>query len=432
MTELDSSTAASGTAIGLPYFTEPDPALSRSSGGRDPLGLLPVWSAFGRKLVPYVASPVAQVNGIKAVVLIQWLANEQEKLRPLLAGDDAPRKFFRLMEGLVEFWLYHNDRPYCFGNITLAAEKNDFYVTTKTGKTVANGLYQYYRGTSRRAGLVNDNWKVKPELCKELNRHWTAKATDELLGALTGPIGNAKTALVPDRHLDGTALSKALKRIFDDDTLLPTLQESLFGQDFQRTLARDFLVLRRTSATENLRFDQRIRLLQSEALEDDIDCVLCCEPFLLVMQDVFDFLRGSPGKRLEQLARELEAMFSRMRERAAAFQQLGSELETPRMKQMQVLADILAASAPSANSAANRTCLIAFTHELVDYHKRCMTDRGRDPLVLIEGDVIVLPVAGDRDPQDAKKRLVDGFPWMNDYYLNTASNLYAQVFGEPV
>ncbi|WP_207002098.1 hypothetical protein [Trinickia mobilis] len=431
MTELDRSITANAVAIGLPYFTEPDPALSRSSGGRDPLGLLPVWSAFGRKLVPHVASPVGQVNGIKAVVLIQWLAHEQEKLRPLLADDDAPRKFFRLMEGLVEYWLYHNDRPYCFGSNTLAAEQRDFYVTTKSGKTVANGLYQYYRGTSRRAGLVDDNWKVKPEVCRELDRHWTPKATDELLRALTGPLAHAKTPLVPQRHLDGTALSKALERTFDDDTLLPTLQESLFGQDFQRTLARDFLALRRASKTEGLSFEQRIRLLQSEELVLDIECVLRCEPFLLVMQDVFDFVRGSPGKKLEQLASDLEAMFSQMRERAAAFQHLGSELETPRMKQMQVLAGILAASAPTASSAARRACLIAFTRELVDYHKRCMAERGRDSLALIEGDVIVLPVVGDRNPQDAKKRLVDGFPWMNDYYLNTASNLYAQVFGEP-
>lgn len=304
-------------------------------------------------------------------------------------------------------------------------------MTTKTGKTVANGLYQYYRGSSRRAGLVDDNWNVEPEVCKELNRHWTPKATDELLGALTGPLSNAKTALVPDRYLDGTALSKALNRIFDNGTLLHTLQESLFGQEFQRALARDFLALRRSSEMEGLRFEQRVRRLQSEELAHDIDCVLRCEPFLLVMQDVFDFLRGSPGKKLEQLARELEDVFSQMRERAAAFQWLGSELETPRMKQMQMLADILAASAPAANSAAHRACLIAFTCELLDYHKRCMTERGRDPLVVIEGDVIVLPVVGDRDPQDAKKRLVDGFPWMNDYYLNTASNLYAQVFGEP-
>jgi hypothetical protein len=58
-----------------------------------------------------------------------------------------------------------------------------------------------------------------------------------------------------------------------------------------------------------------------------------------------------------------------------------------------------------------------------------MTERARDPLVLIEGDVIVLPVVGDRDPKSAKKRLSTGTPWMNDYYLNAASSLHAQAFG---
>ncbi|MFM0362174.1 hypothetical protein [Paraburkholderia sediminicola] len=89
MTELGSSAAAMPTG-GLPYFTDADAAWSRSSGGRDPLGLLPVWSAFGRRLVPNLASPVGQVNGIKAVVPIQWLINPDD-LQSLLERGGARR-----------------------------------------------------------------------------------------------------------------------------------------------------------------------------------------------------------------------------------------------------------------------------------------------------------------------------------------------------
>lgn len=59
-----------------------------------------------------------------------------------------------------------------------------------------------------------------------------------------------------------------------------------------------------------------------------------------------------------------------------------------------------------------------------------MTERSREALVLIEGETIMLPVAGDRSPQDAKERLQKGYPWMNDYYLQTASNLYRQAFSD--
>jgi hypothetical protein len=424
MTEFDSSAAAM-SAAGLPYFTDADPALSRSSGGRDPLGLLPVWSTFGRRLVPNLASPVGQVNGIKAVVLIQWLINLDD-LQSLLERDGARRRFFRLMEGLIEYWLYHNGHAACFGYNALAAGGENFSVTTKMGKTVANGLYQYYRGTCRRAGLVDDSWIVAPGVASQLAERWTADATKVLKAALADPLKGAGKSLFPDQYLGG-ALATALAGVFDQHTLRQTLQECLFGDTYQQTLAREFLALRKLAATQELNFKDRVGKLVLPQLARAIDCVQRCEPFLLVMQDAFDYLRGAPGKKLDLVARELDAMLPTMRDRAERFVTLAGEQDSARMKHMQVLAEILA-SASTAEAASTEAVLIAFLHELVAYHTRCMKERGRDPMVLIEGGAVLLPVIGDRSPEDARKRLESGQPWMNDYYLNTASNLYEQVF----
>lgn len=424
MTDFDSSAAAM-PAGGLPYFTDADPELSRSSGGRDPLGLLPVWSAFGRRLVPNLASPVGQMNGIKAVVLIQWLVNLDE-LQPLLERDGARRRFFRLMEGLVEYWLYHNGHSACFGYNALAAGGVNFSVTTKMGKTVANGLYQYYRGTCRRAGLVNDSWVVAPGVARQMANCWTERATAELIAALADPLKTASKSLFPAQHLSG-ALASALTGVFNQDTLRQTLQECLFGDTYQQTLACQFLALRNLAETKKWHFRDCVGELVLPQLAHAIDCVQRCEPFLLVMQDAFDYLRGSPGKKLDLVARELDAMLPAMRERAVRFVTLAGEQDSMRMKHMQVLADILAGAATTV-APSNETVLIAFLRELVAYHTRCMKERGRDPMVLIEGDAVLLPVTGDRSPEDARKRLASGQPWMNDYYLNTASNLYEQVF----
>jgi hypothetical protein len=424
MTELDSSATAM-PAGGLPYFTDADPALSRSSGGRDPLGLLPVWSAFGRRLVPNLASPVGQVNGIKAVVLIQWLAN-LDKLQPLLERDGARRRFFRLMEGLVEYWLYHSGHAYCFGNNALAAGGKNFSVTTTMSKTVANGLYQYYRGSCRRARLVDDNWAVAPDVARQLSVCWTSSATEKLIIALADPLNSAAKPLLPHQYLSG-GLATALDRVFDQNTLRETLQGCLFGDTAQQALARDFLALRKSVAAEELSFEDRVKGLVSPTLDHAIDCILRCEPFLLVMQDAFDYLRGSPGNKLNLVARELEPMLPDMGRRAARFVPLAGEQDSARMKHMQVLARILA-SAANATISSNDTVLTEFLCELVAYHARCMTERGRDPMVLIESGVVLLPVASDRSLHDAKARLEKGRPWMNDYYLNTASNLYEQVF----
>jgi hypothetical protein len=423
MTDIDRGGATDSEPY-LPYFTDSDPALSRSSGGRDPLGLLPVWSAFGRRLVPHIASPVWQINGIKAVVLIQWLANE-DAFQSLFATNDAPRNFFRLMEGLIEYWLYHNEQRFCFGRTALGVNKQDFHVTIKTGKTVANGLYQYYRGTCRRAGLVDDDWTVAPSVVEELKRCWPKTASSELVKVLAGPLATASVPLVPEAHLKGTHVAKALEKVFAPGTLRTLLQSCLFGKSSQRALLDDFRAIRSAAGEDVPGFDELFGKLRSDELGQDLDYVQRCESFILVMQDVFDLLRGSPGKKLEGIARDLNEDFAVMRDRAAAFLPLGAVLLTSRMKQMQTLAALLAGDQPDIPPAR----LIAFVRELVDYHKRCMTERARDPLVLIEGDVIVLPVAGDRDPKSAKKRLSTGTPWMNDYYLNAASSLHAQAFG---
>jgi hypothetical protein len=55
-----------------------------------------------------------------------------------------------------------------------------------------------------------------------------------------------------------------------------------------------------------------------------------------------------------------------------------------------------------------------------------MRERRRDPMVIVEHDTITAPVEADRNPAHARQRLIDGHPWMNDYYLNTASTLYRQ------
>jgi len=413
----------------LPYFTNFDEGLTRISGGRDPLGLLPVWSAFGRKLVPNIASPVGRLEGIKAVLLILWLSDEP-KLRALLSADDDPRNFFRLMEGMIEYWLYRDGARNCYGQLALQAQGEAFKLTINTKKTAVNGLYQYYRGSVRRAGLVDNDWVVSPEVARELGSVWSQKATNQLKVALAGPMSNAATELVPHRYVVGSELADAFSRVFHRSCLRSVLQNSLFGADSQKQLANDFRLTKGGDPTVSLRLDERIGRLESRVLGRDIESIRRCEPFLLVMQDVFDYLRGSPGKSLSRVASELGALIPAMRARAQDFLLLAGELDSPRMAQMQRLAGILAGGSHGDGSVSHPVTFVAFVQALVRYHKQCMTERSREALVLIEGETIMLPVAGDRSPQDAKERLQKGYPWMNDYYLQTASNLYRQAFSD--
>ena len=402
----------------LPYLTGPDPLLARSGGSRDPLGLQPVWSEFGRRLVPCIASPVQQVDGIKAVTLIHWLA-DMAPVRRLLGDPGAERGFFRLMEGLVEYWLHAHDRSVCFGSQSLVGEGERFAVTTGTGKTVANGLYQYYRGTCRRAGLLEHDWRACAGLRVRFEQCFDATALDALAAAVRGCVNG--TPLLPGRILVNRAVDAALAAVFYDEAINDLLRAGLFGGEVYRDLARTFSEVR--SHGNGVPFGTQLAVLEHAPLADELDRMRRCEPFLLVLQDVFDLARAASGQSVHKLASGLMEFLEAMRERAARFVTLANDMPTARMRQMQRLATAMC-NAVAADGLAD------FVKALIEHHGICMAERGREPLVLIEAGVIVLLVAGERNPDDARARLETGYPWMNDYYLNTAANLYGQLHGE--
>jgi hypothetical protein len=417
------------SATPFPFFTDADPSLSRSSGGRDPLGLLPIWSAFGRKLVPHFASPVFQLHGLKAVLLILW-AIQQETLQTLVTRAEDQRRLFRLMEGMIEYWLYRETKNPCYGRNMLSAQEANFHFTTRTAKTAVNGLYQYYRGTVRRAGLVDHEWRVIPQVSDELKKLWPEKTFRQLEEILKAPMANPAKALVPELHLDKSgALAIALEEVFGRNALRAVLQDRLFGSDEHKQLAENFLELKRVGAVTHLRFDELVAQLVLPSLIQHIGSVRRCEPFLLLMQDVFDLLRVSAGQKVAEVGQELASLFDQLRKRARDFIELGTVLESPRMTQILRLAAIIGNTSDQAGEASQQHTVMEFIRELAKYHRQCMKERARDPLILIESDMVVLPAAGDRDRGDVLKRLANGYPWMNDYYLNTACGIYAQAFG---
>jgi hypothetical protein len=217
-------------------------------------------------------------------------------------------------------------------------------------------------------------------------------------------------------------LEKAFTQVFGDRMLHQRL-DSLFGGEAHRALAGAYLNLR---SLDGLRRDERIAQLASEHLGEELERVRRCEPFLLVLQDVFDLMRTVSTRPVRELAQELAPFLQPMRARARAFLPLGEQVRTRRMGPIQKLALMLAGQGDDPH-----VTLEHFIHGLAGHHAASMRERGRDPMVIIEGGTITAPVEADRNPADARRRLVDGYPWMNDYYLNTASTLYRQMQETP-
>lgn len=408
------------SSYNLPYLTGPDSSLARSSGGRDPLGLQPVWSAVGRQLVPHIASPVRQIGGIKAVLLIHWLV-DRESIRKLMKSG-RERGFFRLMEGLVEYWFRANERSVCFGSQSLAAAAERFAVTVNARNTVANGLHQYYRGSCRRAGLLDGGWKVRGDLQSRLEKLWDADATRALATAIA-PCMSGRP-LVAGTVLADAAMNRALLDVFDSEDLNKALRETLFGSETHRSLVREYGALRRREHTWY--FGQDHASLSFPQLANELEDMRRCEPFLVTLQDVFDLARADAGSSLDSFASKLQPHFDAMHERAREFLMIADRPGGERMRRMQVLA---AALLPEQGRGRDR-CLRDFVGALVRHHVVSMDERGRDPMMFVEGGTLVLSAPGDRDVEDANRRLQEGYPWMNGYYLDAAADLYEQLYGE--
>ncbi len=137
---------------GLPFFTIKDPDIVHGESQRDPLGLLPIWSAVGHALIPGLATTVSRIDGIQGILFIFGCLQELPRKPEREVSDDGLLGF---LERLWEYHLKEFSRPPCFGSESLGAL--DFQLSAARGGIVSTGLRQYYRGTcSNKRVLASD------------------------------------------------------------------------------------------------------------------------------------------------------------------------------------------------------------------------------------------------------------------------------------
>ncbi|ADU38101.1 hypothetical protein [Variovorax paradoxus] len=411
----------------LPFFTAHDAALVRVSSMRDPMGLLPIWSAVGRELVPHLASGVTQLSGIKAVLLIHWLANGP--FQTMLATRKF-RPYFRLMEGLVEYYLWDplTRDGQCFGKRALS-QPPPFRVRCSDAGTVVNGLYQYYSGTCRRAGLLDANWELSEPVTNIITKVWQTEATQRLRCAIERVLDLPQSGFEPQTLLDGAPeIHKALRAFFASPMVTSEIRRSLLGDPAQEALARHCAEIR-----TNTKADQRSTKLYVQQLKirlarlDDpatrlhpaLENVERCERFLEIVQDGFDLARSLGGRTVAQAANHLAKHRSAHRRIAVEFSKLAGPAPGGRWQQMAMLADRLACEPED------------FVEGLIRHHQALMAERGSDPLLSTEQRKIVSALGEERSFDAVEKHLASDSSWTNGYYLPTVAVMYPQLFGKP-
>lgn len=411
----------------LPFFTAHDAALIRVSSVRDPMGLQPIWSAVGRALVPHLATGVTQLSGIKAVLLIHWLANGP--FQTMLATRKF-RSYFRLMEGLVEFYLW-NPRTrggQCFGKRALS-QPPPFRVRGGDAGTVVNGLYQYYSGTCRRAGFLDINWELSSPVTEIITKVWKAEATHGLLCAIERALDSPRSGFEPQTLLDAVPeIHTALQAFFASPMVTAEIRRSLLGDTAQEALAghcAEILINTEAHQPSTRLYVQQLKIRLARTADPAagllpaLENVERCEQFLEIVQDGFDMARSLGGRAVGQAASHLAKHRRAHRRIAVEFNKLAGPAPSGRWQQMATLADCLACEPED------------FVEGLIRHHQALMAERGSDPLVWTEQRKIVSAPGEERSFDAVEKHLTSDSSWTNGYYLPTVAVMYPQLFDRP-
>jgi hypothetical protein len=413
--------------MNAPFYSDKDSTLIKETAVRDYLGVLPVWSKVARGLEPNLAGAIGNYRGMSAVLFIYHLEPKLEQKKQF-------RVFFRYMELLVEYYLFHeskagsNYRGPCYGSRLLTSQKDNKALTiSPNSNTIANGLYQFYRGTCRRAGMLSDNWIVDSEVTPILEKielsHLTA--ANSLVKTIEKLIDNQSAEICPNDVLQ-TDIKALFASLFSSTDLVEYFKRKLFNDP---ELAHYAMVCH----TQRQAHKDANALTLAQVIQNNIDSknkahpalshVLYCEPFLTAIDSCFQLLHLHDGKQFDVIAKYFDetTIAAAMQEKANEFLKLteNADYQKGRFKSLLGLAE----------RVRNRL-FSDFLRELAEYHQQVMKGRnGGDALLLVEGDIVrSIADIGPANEEQITDRLLNKTTTNNGYYIKTTARIYRQLY----
>ncbi len=168
----------------MPFLTLEDPN-AKIQGSRDPLGVQPIWAAFGRHVVTNLTTVSTSVRGFTTLLLGRYFAADLVD-RGMATREDALDIFLR-MEQICAYARYvgHGDvddirgieRVKRFvdeqdGRVAIQADRRGMILSDQ--KTY--GLWGLYSVSARRSGLIPEgSLDVSPEAREFVERHYVRK-----------------------------------------------------------------------------------------------------------------------------------------------------------------------------------------------------------------------------------------------------------------
>lgn len=396
----------------LPFFTGRDEKILYGESVRDPLGLLPIWSAVGHELVPGLASIVSRIDGIQGVLFIYACLNELPHYSENKLADD---KVLRFLERLWEYHLYQyrNKNP-CFGITSLSGA--EFQLSTSRAGIVGTGLRQYYRGSCINKGIMASNLKnlnepyasyakamLSPELLQWLKKSVSKMNGDDYSVSASSEYEKLRSSL---EHF--SCGSNALWQALEKNLITDVQQQRWIQHVVTQPGWESFPVPSLTAAVQEYAYKNH-----DQALHKKCQRILDCEPFVQLLEVVFQMAQEEGRCSVSALAKRLvDTAPTNLSQLCTDFQRIS--FKSNRLDELKKLAGEL--------QQGNYSSFL--TDFLQDYYGGVCRERGKNPIVYVDGHDIIALKPGKSGNNWGKP--VDPKHW-NGYFIKPQICLYVDL-----
>ena len=423
----------------MPFITLEDPN-AKIKGSRDPLGVQPIWSAFGRHIVTNLTTQSTSIRGFTILLLGRCLAADLLD-RGMATREDVLDIFLRMEQvGAYVRHVAHGvkgeirgiERVQRFvdeqrGNVIIAADRRGMILSDQK----VYGLWGLYSVPARTSGLIPDGaLDVMPAVREFVEQHYISK--------LNGSAAKLSKLLIENGRLrtkDGDPIFAALAPILDPrfsseelDFYGSFLRDGRYVKDadtgrqerFRELLESHAALETPTGRAEILLLARRARS-RDEGLSVALDRIAHLEAFLAPTAALFQHLLGRHGQQVTTVADEIRSVWGSSVPNLdrVAFGELLDEIESTSTKATRAAMDHVHASLYEGDFE----CAI---EGLVSWNEVVTGTRGSAPWARI-GDGRRLDVRY-RGPE----RLLPGADeiqdlWMNSYFIDALKDVTRQL-----
>lgn len=415
----------------LPFgFTERDNDLF---GGRryiDPLGVGPVWTNLARRLIPHLTALSSRADGFELLLSSVAMYEEYAQWR----GEDRRipfREFYLLLEqAFAHSTAMAGNEWKLPGSRVVRASTGNIQISLAhplLDSQFTGGTWGRYSAAAGRARLITtDPARLIEENREQVRSGLRRVDTQSILRAIQSAAKNSYTlnraewkdnlayliTKIPHRGLLRQRIIEA--PIYDTPPGYPTARPALL-QEVARRLVKEFSGEElEIEGEEELKVDDAALrrfvkgCAKSKWNADEVgdaaqifEDILCAESYLAPLENLFDLLFAFRGRKVAQVADQLEIPLAEIADACAAFRRLTYWNETARRR-------------AALYSGLSFDSPVRLIQTLVGVHADVSQSRGRQPWILVdEGSITILV---EQSPPK-KAPLSPSRAWRNHYYL---------------